>query len=72
MGTGIVRWGGAEYELERLHDCWITARRSMDDGAGEMPERIVCEDEAGGKHIALRWSPRPYGEVRAVGKTAAR
>ena len=70
--NGLVRWGGVEYELERLHDCRVTARRSMDDG-GASPKHIVCEFvNARGeteRHIACRWRPRPYGEVRSVAKT---
>ena len=70
--NGIVRWGGEEYELERLSSCWVAARRSMDDG-GEMPEHIVCEfvNVRGEteKHVARRWEPRPYGEVRGVERT---
>ena len=70
-GNGIVRWGGAEYELERLHGCWVAARRSMN--GGDMPQHIVCEfvNVRGetGKHIASRWRPRPYGDVRGVERT---
>ncbi len=64
--NGVVRWGGAEYEAERWHDRWVIARRGM-DGSGS----LVLEDERTGERcVAAPCRPRPYGEVRAVEKTA--
>ena len=66
--NGIVKWGGAEYEVRDWHDRWVLARRPLDGGDG--PDRIVVEDEATGeRREAARWEPRPYGEVRGVPAT---
>ena len=63
--NGIIRWGGVEYECERLHSCWVIARRGM-DGTGN----LIVEDERGDKHIAQPYQPRRYGEVCGVPATA--
>lgn len=63
--NGIVRWDGIEYECERLHSCWVIARRGM-DATGN----LIVEDERGEKHIAQPYKARLYGEIRGV-KTSA-
>ena len=63
--NGIVRWDGVEYEVPRLHSCWVVARRAIDGGGN-----LVVEDErTGERHVAVRYQARSYGEIRGVPKT---
>ena len=62
--NGILRWGGTEYVLERLHSQWVVARRAMDDAAN-----VVVEDASGQRHTARPYQARPYGEVIGADKS---
>ncbi len=69
--AGIVRWGGAEYEVEasaaaRLAGGWVIARRAAAGGAGEIT--VECET-TGERALARPWTARPYGEVRSAPAT---
>ncbi|WP_295441579.1 hypothetical protein [uncultured Thiodictyon sp.] len=49
--SGIIRWDNTEYEVPKLHSCWVIARRAL-DGSG----RVVVEDERTGE----RYDVTPY------------
>ena len=63
--NGMVRWGGEEYEVARLHSCWVVARRAI-DGAGNL---VVEDERSGERHVAVRYQARGYGEIRGVPAT---
>ena len=65
--TGIVRWGGVEYESEDWHDRWVICRRAVDGPR----DTLVIEDEVTGerREIGLPVS-RKYGEIRTAPATA--
>ena len=62
--NGILRWGGVEYVLERLHSQWVVARRAMDD-----TNNVVVEDDSGQRHTARPYQARPYGEMVGAAKS---
>ena len=63
--NGIVHWDGVEYEVARLHSCWVVARRAI-DGAGNL---VVDDERSGERHVAVRYQARGYGEIRGVPAT---
>ena len=63
--SGIVRWGGVEYECADFHDCWVTVRRAIDD-SGDL---VVIEASTKKTGVATVWTPSPYGEIRTPAKT---
>ncbi len=71
--SGIVRWGGREYEIEaeaapRLTGRRVIARRGLLADPDE--DVLVIEDPATGERALARpYRPRPYGEVRSTPAT---
>ena len=63
--SGIVRWGGVEYECADFHDCWVTVRRAI-DGSGDL---VAIEESTKKTGVATVWAPRPYGDIRTAPKT---
>lgn len=71
--SGIVRWGGREYEIEadsapRLAGRRVIVRRSFVTDPDE--DLLVIEDPATGERaLAHPYRPRAYGEVRSAPAT---
>ncbi len=63
--NGLVRWDNVEYEVARLHSCWVVAHRAI-DGTGNL---VVEDERSGERHVAVRYQARGYGEIRGVPAT---